>query len=57
MGNILKGRKYILVEWPKSQTIIDYLQENMPEIYNECHMTDNAGWFIPVDAMDHMLEE
>ena len=57
MANILKGRKYILVEWPECQTIVDYLEEYRPDIYEHCHATDDAAWFIPVDALDHMVEE
>ena len=50
----LKGKKYILVEWPNSQTIIDYLSENKTEIFEECYTVDEAAWFIPADALDHL---
>lgn len=56
MEHILKGKKYILVEWPHCQTVIDYLLEHRPEVYAECKATDDAGWFIPIDAMDHIIK-
>ena len=50
----LKGKKYVLVEWPDSQIIIDYLSENKTEIFEECYAVDETVWFIPVDALDHL---
>lgn len=56
MEHVLKGKKYILVEWPNCQTVIDYLQRHKPEVYEECKPTDDAAWFIPADAMDHIIK-
>lgn len=56
MEHILRGKKYILVEWPQCQTVIDYLQEHRPEVYEECKPSDDAAWFIPIDAMDHIIK-
>lgn len=53
----LKGKKYILVEWPDNQIIIDYLEKNKPEIYEECYAVEDAVWFIPADALDHLNKE
>ena len=61
MRNVLKSRKYVLVEWPENQMIIDYLEEYRPDIYEHCYPVCYPGeenaWFIPADALDHIIEE
>lgn len=55
MENVLKGKKYVLVEWPNNQSVIDYLEKFKPEVYKECYPAEDAAWFIPMDAMDHII--
>ena len=53
---ILKGKKYVLVDDYRIYDMISYLQEYRPDIYNKCYKID-IGWFIPVDAFDHIIGE
>ena len=53
----LKGKKYVLVEWPECQEIMEYLYEYRPDIQEHCYAAEDAAWFIPEDALDHLNEE
>ena len=53
---VLKGIKYVLVEHNKAQHFVDYLCEYQPSIYANCYKVE-SGWFIPVNALDHIICE
>jgi hypothetical protein len=53
---VLKGIKYVLVEHNKAQHVVDYLCEYQPSIYANCYKVE-SGWFIPVNALDHIICE
>ena len=56
MANVLKGKRYVLVEHSMALHFIEYLCEYQPSIYDECYKVEN-GWFIPVNAIDHIIGE
>lgn len=53
---ILTGKKYVLVEDNRIKDMINYLEEYRPDIYSKCYRVD-LGWFVPVDAFDHIIGE
>ena len=55
MTNILKGKKYRLIEEANIKMLIEYLKEYRPQTYKNCYYIDNIGWFIPADALDHII--
>ena len=56
MANVLKGKRYVLVEHSRALHFIEYLCECHPSIYDECYEVE-SGWFIPTNALDHIVGE
>ena len=56
MANVLKGKRYVLVDHSRALHFIEYLCEYQPSIYDECYKVE-SGWFIPVNAIDHIIGE
>lgn len=56
-NHILKGKKYTLLDTTNGQLVIDYLKQCKLTSYNECYFINNVGWFIPADALDHIIGE